>query len=86
MSKYDERFAQEAQEEEYLKLKHLDDEYWYAVFSQDLRIQAPPFIAVGYNQHAEQVLVRACTMDELMLKCKQHDLTVVAKFQPKQFV
>lgn len=86
MPTYDERFAQEAQEEEYLKMKHFDDDYWYSVFSEDLRIKEPPFVAIGYNQQTEPVLVRARTKEELELLCKKHELTAVSVYEPKHFI
>lgn len=86
MPKYDERFAQEAQEEEYLRLKHLDDEYWYGIFSEDLRIKEPPFVAMALNEQKQQVLVRGLTELGLSRLCRENQLQIVAVYQPKQFL
>lgn len=86
MPKYDERFAQEAQEEEYLRLKHLDDEYWYAQFSEELRIKEPPFVAMALNSQNQHVMVRAFTEYELRKACEEHQLQLLGLYQPKQFI
>lgn len=86
MPKYDERFAQEAQEEEYLRLKHLDDEYWYALFSEELRIKEPPFVAMALNSEGQLVMVRGLTEYNVRLACNDHQLQLLEVYYPKQFI
>jgi hypothetical protein len=86
MPKYDERFAQEAQEEEYLRLKHLDDEYWYAKFAEELRIKEPAFVAMAVNTEGVMVMVREHSEDRLHQVCSNGDLHILAVYQPKQFI
>jgi hypothetical protein len=86
MPKYDERYAQEAQEEEYLRLKHLDDEYWYAQFSNELRIKEPPFVAMALNSQGQLVMVRGLTEDEVHVACFANQLQLLDVYYPKQFI
>ncbi len=86
MSKYDERFAQEAQEEEYLHLKHLDDEYWYDQFKENLRVTNPAIVAMAVDSSGELFMVREHTEDQLHRVCKERDLHVLSLFQPKHFI
>lgn len=86
MPKYQEWNAQEAQEEEYLRLKHLDDEYWFAQFSDELRVKEPPFVAMALNSQGQHVMVRGLTEDELRMACEEHQLQLLGLYQPKQFI
>lgn len=86
MPKYDERFAQEAQEQEYLHLKHLDDEYWYHQFSENLRINTPAIVAMAVDSSGELHMVREHTEAALHALCKERELHVLALYEPKHFI
>ena len=86
MPKYHEWNAQEAQEEEYLRLKHLDDEYWYALFSEELRIKEPPFVAMALNSQGQLVMVRGLTEDDVHVACFANQLHLLEVYYPKHFI
>lgn len=60
MAKYDERFAQEAQEEDYLR--HLDDEYWFTKFKEEERIRNPKVLGICLKGHT---VVRGNSREEV---------------------
>jgi len=79
MAKYDERYAQEAQEEEHLK--HLDDQFWFEKFKEEERIKNPKFLGV-----TDDGIIRGNTKDEVDQLAELHGLTVNYYMNLKQVI
>lgn len=88
MPKYHEWNAQEAQEEEYLRLKHLDDEYWYARFQQEeqLRKSSPAVIGLAINSNHDVFAVLGLSQKDMRQRAVEHGLKVMYSFEPKQVI
>lgn len=82
MPKYDERFAQEAQEEDYMR--HMAEEM--AMFSEHQRIAEPKFIGIAINAMHDVIVVRALSKEELYSLADQSNLKVLQTFEPKQVI
>lgn len=81
MPKYDERFAQEAQEEEHLR--HLDDQYWYEKFKEEERIKNPKVLGICLKGN---VLIRGNTHDEVDQLALAHGHEVTHYYEPTQVI
>lgn len=86
MPKYHEWNAQEAQEEEYLRIKYLDDEYWYAKFQEETRIQSPTVIAIAINTNHDVFAVRALSKEDMQQRAVEHGLKVLHVFEPQRVI
>lgn len=79
MAKYDERFAQEAQEEAHLR--HLDDQYWFEKFKEEERIKNPKVVGVTNDG-----LIRGNNKAEVDQLALLHGLTVNYYMNLKQVI
>lgn len=86
MPKYHEWNAQEAQEEEYLRLKYLDDEYWYAKFQEETRIHSPAVIAIAINTNHDVFVVRGLSKEDMQQRTVEHGLKVLHVFEPQTVI
>lgn len=86
MPKYDERFAQEAQEEEYLRLKYLDDEYWYAMWQENEQSNQPAIVGIAINSIHDMFMVCGKSREEVYQKVYNHNLKLLQTFEPKQVI